>query len=91
MECVTRVFYNDLPPNSHPFHMCVCVCASLHLWAFMQVMNFALSELYSVLFHSNLYMKLCVCGVHSSAQFISVSYTLCLIGTDIYVRTTCPT
>lgn len=25
MECVTRVFYNDLPSNSHPFHVCVCV------------------------------------------------------------------
>lgn len=40
MECVTRVFYNDLPPDSHQFCVCVCVCASLHLWAFMHGVNF---------------------------------------------------
>lgn len=31
MECVTRVFYNNRPPDSHPF-----VRSSLHFCAFMQ-------------------------------------------------------
>lgn len=52
MECVTRVSYND----SHPFcvHACMrvyaCVCASVHLWAFVLGVNFP-SELF--VFHSD--------------------------------------
>ena len=83
MECVTRVFYTDLPPIAHSFHACVCACvcacvracvrAEMHLWVFVQGVN----SLYELACN-----KLeCMQFTLSSQFFRTVSYTINLTGT----------
>ena len=64
MECVTRVFYNDRPPNSHPFCVFVCVCASLHLCPLMQCVCVCISFVFNISFPFSV-IKLCKL-IHSS-------------------------
>lgn len=82
MECVTRVFYNDLPPNSHPFHMCVCIPASLGVYAGCEFCFARIIQLLRISF--DFYISCTsnyVCVEFSHPH----SYTLYMIGTDIYV------